>query len=96
MEFDTKAKAYNFYNSYAYKVDFNIRRSKLHREIDGKIKSKTFYCSWEGHHEKDKQHATVKSHQDETRFGRLARMKINSHQASKYHVKFIYIDLKED
>ncbi|KAM6547360.1 hypothetical protein CsatB_019036 [Cannabis sativa] len=86
MEFITEGEAYDFYNAYAYKIGFSIRRSKMHKDLDGRITDRIFCCSCEGHREKDKRDATVKSHRAETRFGCLARMKINSHQNSRYRV----------
>ncbi|XP_062103484.1 protein FAR1-RELATED SEQUENCE 5-like [Humulus lupulus] len=87
MEFNTEEEAYNFYNAYAYKIGFSIRRSKMHKDfLDGLIIDRIFCCSCEGHREKDKRDVIVKSHRAETRFGCLARMKINSRQNSKYRV----------
>ncbi|XP_062093424.1 protein FAR1-RELATED SEQUENCE 5-like [Humulus lupulus] len=87
MEFNTEEEAYNFYNAYAYKIGFSIRRSKMHKDLlDGRIIDRIFCCSCEGHREKDKRDVIVKSHRAETRFGCLARMKINSRQNSKYRV----------
>ncbi|XP_060959219.1 protein FAR1-RELATED SEQUENCE 5-like [Cannabis sativa] len=87
MEFETEEQAYNFYNVYAYKVGFSIRRSKSHKDNEnGKIKNRTFCCSCEGFREKDKQNDNVKCHRATTRFGCLARMKIKLHQFGKYQV----------
>ncbi|XP_062114475.1 protein FAR1-RELATED SEQUENCE 12-like [Humulus lupulus] len=87
MEFETEEQAYNFYNVYAYKVGFSIRRSKSHKDNEnGKIKNRTFCCSCEGFREKDKRNDNVKCHRATTRFGCLARMKIKLHQFGKYQV----------
>uniref|UniRef100_A0A803PZF9 SWIM-type domain-containing protein n=1 Tax=Cannabis sativa TaxID=3483 RepID=A0A803PZF9_CANSA len=87
MEFKTEEQAYNFYNVYAYKVGFSIRRSKSHKDNEnGKIKNRTFCCSCEGFREKDKRNDNVKCHRATTRFGCLARMKIKLHQFGKYQV----------
>ncbi|XP_062100756.1 protein FAR1-RELATED SEQUENCE 5-like [Humulus lupulus] len=70
MEFETEEQAYNFYNVYAYKVGFSIRRSKGHKDNkDGKVKDRTFCCSCEGFRKKDKRYDNVKCHRAETRFG---------------------------
>ncbi|XP_062075158.1 protein FAR1-RELATED SEQUENCE 5-like [Humulus lupulus] len=91
MEFDTEEEAYHFYNAYAYKIGFSIRRSKMHKDLEGWITNRVFCCSCEGYREKDKRDVTVKSHRAETRFGCLARMKIY-HQNGKYHVVEFIID----
>ncbi|XP_062117825.1 protein FAR1-RELATED SEQUENCE 5-like [Humulus lupulus] len=85
MEFDTKEEAYHFYNAYAYKIGFSIRRSKMHKDLEGRITNRVLCCSCEGYREKDKRDVTVKSHRAETRFGCLARMKIYC-QNGKYRV----------
>ncbi|XP_062088964.1 protein FAR1-RELATED SEQUENCE 12-like [Humulus lupulus] len=93
MEFETEEQAYNFYNVYAYKVGFSIRRSKGHKDNkDGKVKDRTFCCSCEGFRKKDKRYDNVKCHRAETRFGCLARMKIKLHQFGNYQVVEFYAD----
>nr|XP_048321706.1 protein FAR1-RELATED SEQUENCE 5-like [Ziziphus jujuba var. spinosa] len=86
IEFKSEDKAYNFYNAYAYKVGFGIRRSKGHKDQSIKMKNRTFSCCCEGFREKDKRDINVKSHRAETRFGCLARMKINLDQTGKYRI----------
>ncbi|XP_052189986.1 protein FAR1-RELATED SEQUENCE 5-like [Diospyros lotus] len=86
MEFETKEEAYNFYNAYAYKVGFSIRRSKGHKGSDGKMINRTFCCSCEGRREVDNRRIIVKHHRAETRFHCLTIMKVNCHQTGKYRV----------
>ncbi|PON85625.1 FHY3/FAR1 family [Trema orientale] len=86
MEFEKEEDVYEFYNSYAYKVGFSIRRSKGHKDKDGKIKDRTFCCSSEGHREKDKRNVNVKCPRAQTRFGCLAKLKIKSTQMNTYRV----------
>ncbi|XP_048323604.1 protein FAR1-RELATED SEQUENCE 5-like [Ziziphus jujuba] len=86
IEFKSEDEAYNFYNAYAYKVGFGMRRSKGHKDQSGKMTNRTFYHCCEGFREKDKRNINVKSHRAETRFGWLARMKINLNQTGKYHI----------
>ncbi|XP_048334496.1 protein FAR1-RELATED SEQUENCE 5-like [Ziziphus jujuba] len=86
MEFKSEDEAYNFYNAYAYKVGFGIRRSKGHKDQSGKMKNRTFCCCCEGFREKDKRNINVKSHRAETRFGCLARMKINLDQTAEIDI----------
>ena len=47
---------------------------------------RTLCCSREGYREKDKCLVTVKCRHLETRFGCLARMKVNCRQTGKFHV----------
>ena len=90
IEFETEDVAYAFYNSYAYKVGFSIRISKGHKDHDGKIVDRIFCYSCEGYHEKDKRDANVKNPCAQTRFGCLAKIKINSRLTKKFHViKFV-------
>ncbi|XP_060667884.1 protein FAR1-RELATED SEQUENCE 5-like [Ziziphus jujuba] len=84
IEFKSEDEAYNFYNAYAYKVGSGIRRGKGHKDQSGKMKNRTFCCCCEGFPEKDKRNINVKSHHAKTRFGCLARMKINLDQTGKY------------
>ena len=87
MDFETEEQAYDFYNRYAYKVGFSIRRSRGYKDNkDGKIKSRVFCCSCEGFRGKDKRYDNVRSHRAETRFGCLAMMKIKLHEYGKYKV----------
>ncbi|XP_062101001.1 protein FAR1-RELATED SEQUENCE 5-like [Humulus lupulus] len=86
MEFETEEEAYNFYNTYAYNVGFSIRRSKGHKDKDGKMKDRIFCCSCQGFRGTDKRDVNVKRHLAETRFGCLAQIKINSRQTGKYKV----------
>ncbi|KAF4380446.1 hypothetical protein F8388_024739 [Cannabis sativa] len=46
MEFETEEQAYNFYNVYAYKVGFSIRRSKMLRMFEVEF-SKAYSCAME-------------------------------------------------
>ncbi|KAH7847219.1 hypothetical protein Vadar_023420 [Vaccinium darrowii] len=88
MDFLTEEAAYNFYNSYAYKVGFSIRRHKEHRDKSGKITSRTFCCSCEGKGGADKRDVIVKCHRPETRFGCLARMKIRYCRVTQKYLVF--------
>ncbi|KAJ1431047.1 FAR1 DNA-binding domain [Sesbania bispinosa] len=77
---------YHFYNSYAYRVGFSVRISKGHKGHDGKMIGRVFCCSCEGYREKDKREANTKNPRAQTRFGCLAKMKVNSRSAGKYRV----------
>ena len=53
MEFETEDNAYKFYNTYAFSVGFSIRKSSVHKDSLGKVKTRTFCCSCQGHREED-------------------------------------------
>ncbi|PSS16368.1 Protein FAR1-RELATED SEQUENCE like [Actinidia chinensis var. chinensis] len=76
MKFKTKEEAYEFYNAYAYKVGFSVRRSKEYKDKSGMLVTRIFCCSCEGKRRKDKRDHMYTSHRPETRFGCLARMKV--------------------
>ncbi|XP_060973319.1 protein FAR1-RELATED SEQUENCE 5-like isoform X2 [Cannabis sativa] len=87
MEFETEEEAYDFYNSYAYKVGFSIRKSKGQKDNkNGRMIDRIFCCSCQGYREKDKRDVEVIRHRAETRFGCLAMMKICSRQTNRYRV----------
>ncbi|XP_020238849.1 protein FAR1-RELATED SEQUENCE 5 [Cajanus cajan] len=86
MEFETEDAAYNFYNDYAYRVGFSVRISKGHKDKYGKIVNRVFCCSCEGYRGKDKREDNVKNPRPQSRFGCLAKMKVNSRLTGKYRV----------
>ncbi|XP_062114158.1 protein FAR1-RELATED SEQUENCE 5-like [Humulus lupulus] len=86
MEFGSEEEAYNFYNSYAFKVGFSIRRSKGQKDQDGRMIDRMFCYSCEGYRRRDRRDMNVKYHRAETRFGCLARMKVTSRQTDNYRV----------
>ncbi|XP_062100330.1 protein FAR1-RELATED SEQUENCE 5-like [Humulus lupulus] len=86
MEFETEDEAYNFYNSYAYKVCFGIRKSKGYKDKHDVMINRTICCSCERYRQKDKRDVIVRAHRAKTRFGCLALMKVDCRQNDKYHV----------
>ncbi|RWR82329.1 protein FAR1-RELATED SEQUENCE 5-like protein [Cinnamomum micranthum f. kanehirae] len=77
MEFQTEDDAYDFYNKYARKAGFSIRKDTKNRDRKtGVIKSRRFVCSREGYRRPDKRDVNVKHHRDETRTGCEAYMSI--------------------
>ncbi|TXG73183.1 hypothetical protein EZV62_001762 [Acer yangbiense] len=72
------------------KGGFSIRKSKGYKGKDGTMINRIFCCSCEGYREKNKKDINVKIHRAETRFGCLAKMKIDCRQIGNYQVvKFI-------
>lgn len=76
MEFQSKNEAYNFYNLYAHKMGFNIRRSIDHKNKKGDIINRIFCCSKEGKRREDRRDSEVKQPRPITRCGCLAHIKI--------------------
>ncbi|KAF1870897.1 hypothetical protein Lal_00030208 [Lupinus albus] len=86
MEFECEDATYTFYNYYAYKVGFSIRRGRSHKAIDGQVVDRLLFCSCEGHRVNDKRDVYVRKHRDQTRFGCLARMKISNRLTGKLSI----------
>ena len=93
IRIETEQDAYDFYNSYARVVGFNIRRSKGHKgDKDGSRKwlDRVFCCSSQSILGNDKKDDNVKCHRPKTRCGCLVEMKISCRCNEKYCVvKFV-------
>ncbi|XP_010255614.1 PREDICTED: protein FAR1-RELATED SEQUENCE 5-like [Nelumbo nucifera] len=85
IEFETVEDAYSFYNEYAGKVGFSIRKHNCHKK-NGIVHDRTFCCSSEGHRAFDKRRVNVKNHRPETRTGCLAHLSIVLQANGKYRV----------
>ncbi|XP_078167231.1 protein FAR1-RELATED SEQUENCE 5-like isoform X2 [Carex rostrata] len=86
MLFDTENDAYDFYNTYAEKVGFCVRRSTLWTTSKNVITRRTFVCSREGFREKKKGAKEAKCPRPETRIGCPACMTIRLTSNGKYRV----------
>ncbi|KAF1864565.1 hypothetical protein Lal_00043206 [Lupinus albus] len=86
LEFDIEDAAYDFYNSYAYRVGFSLRKSKAHNNVDGHIIDRVFCCSCEGYREKDKRSTSVNNPRAQSRFECLARMKVDCRSTRKFRI----------
>ena len=71
MTFESEEKAYDMYNTYAGKVGFSVRKSKMKRRQDGSISQKYIVCSSEGHRKNES------SEKDITRTGCEARVQFS-------------------
>ena len=60
IEFETIEEAFDFYNAYAYKIGFNVRKSKTYTNKHGRLVYKLFCCSYEGFCEKDRRDVFTK------------------------------------
>jgi zinc finger SWIM domain-containing protein 3 len=86
MLFDGENDAYEFYNAYAEKVGFFVRRSTLWTTSKNIITRRTFVCSREGFREKKKGAREAKCPRPETRIGCPASMTIRLTTNGKYRL----------
>ncbi|KAL0341074.1 UNVERIFIED_CONTAM: protein FAR-RED IMPAIRED RESPONSE 1 [Sesamum radiatum] len=86
-EFESDEQAYRFYNKYAELVGFSVRKDWVNRsKVHGRVMSRKFTCSRQGHRKKDKRDVNVKKHRKETRTGCLAHMVVTRQPNGKYLV----------
>ncbi|KAF2939552.1 hypothetical protein DAI22_03g203866 [Oryza sativa Japonica Group] len=77
MQFSSEQEAYDFYNKYAFKMGFSIRRGNRHLvKNSSTIQQRTFFCSRQGTRAEDKREETFSYSRLETRCNCEARMKI--------------------
>lgn len=87
MGFESENHAYDFYNSYAGRIGFSVRKDYVNRsKIDGGVASRRFTCFREGFRQKDKRDLNVKRPRKETRIGCLAQLVISRQPDGKYRV----------
>lgn len=87
MGFESEDQAYEFYNAYAGRIGFSVRKDYVNRsKIDGAVASRRFTCFREGYRQKDKRDLNVKRSRKETRIGCLAQLVISRQSDGKYRV----------
>lgn len=87
MGFDSEVHAYEFYNTYAGRIGFSVRKDYVNRsKIDGAVASRRFTCFREGFRQKDKRDLNVKRPRKETRIGCSAQLVISRQPDGKYRV----------
>ncbi|XP_022739363.1 protein FAR1-RELATED SEQUENCE 7-like isoform X2 [Durio zibethinus] len=87
MAFESEDHAYEFYNTYAGRVGFSVRKDYVNRsKIDGAVASRRFTCFREGFRQKDKRDLNIKRPRKETRIGCLAQLVICRQSDGKYRV----------
>ncbi|CAA6673065.1 unnamed protein product [Spirodela intermedia] len=86
MEFESEKDAYDFYNHYAIKAGFSVRRGRDHKNKMGEVQDKSYFCSCEGYSLKDKKDENAKGARLLTRNGCRAQMKISSRTTGKFRV----------
>ncbi|PKA52635.1 Protein FAR1-like sequence 5 [Apostasia shenzhenica] len=60
LVFHSEEQAYNFYNSYAKRKGFSVRKGHLSRRKDGSIRDRHYLCSNEGTRQEHRTHVTKK------------------------------------
>lgn len=60
MYFHSEEQAYNFYNSYAKRRGFSVRKGHLSRRKDNSIRDRHYVCSNEGSRQEHRTHVTKK------------------------------------
>ncbi|KAI0505078.1 hypothetical protein KFK09_016035 [Dendrobium nobile] len=88
MLFNSEEHAYEFYNSYAKRKGFSVRKGHLSRRKDGSIRDRHYLCSNEGTRQEHRTHITKKPRAIE-RTNCLARIELkvtrdNAWTISKY------------
>lgn len=87
MGFDSENHAYEFYNVYAGRVGFSIRKDYVNRsKIDGAVASRRYTCFREGYRQNDKRGLKVKRPRKETRVGCMAQLVISRQVDGRYRV----------
>ncbi|KAL3629131.1 hypothetical protein CASFOL_026353 [Castilleja foliolosa] len=87
MGFESDDHAYEFYNAYAGRVGFSVRKDYVNRsKIDGAVASRRYTCFREGFRQNDKRGSKVKRPRKETRVGCMAQLVISRQSDGRYRV----------
>jgi FAR1 DNA-binding domain len=86
MVFYSEEEAYNFYNSYARKRGFSVRKGHLSRRKDGSVQCRHYMCSNEGKRQPHPTHITKKPRPLE-RTSCLARIEFTVNRENIWAVK---------
>ncbi|KAL0377353.1 UNVERIFIED_CONTAM: protein WVD2-like 7 [Sesamum radiatum] len=87
MGFESEDHAYEFYNAYAGRVGFSVRKDYVNRsKVDGAVASRRYTCFREGYRQKDKRGLKVKRPRKETRVGCMAQLVISRQADGRYRV----------
>lgn len=89
MGFDSEDHAYEFYNSYAGRMGFSVRKDYVNRsKIDGTVASRRYTCFREGYRQKDKRGLKAKRPRKETRVGCMAQLVISRQTDGRYRATY--------
>ncbi|XP_068655138.1 protein FAR1-RELATED SEQUENCE 5-like [Aristolochia californica] len=72
MEFDSYDQAFEFYNEYAGRKGFSVRKSASHKNKEDVVVDRRYVCSREGYRRYDRRRENVKNPRPLTRTGCLA------------------------
>ncbi|KAL9157426.1 hypothetical protein ABFS82_08G005000 [Erythranthe guttata] len=87
MGFDSEDLAYEFYNAYAARVGFSVRKDYVNRsKVDGAVASRRYTCFREGYRQNDKRGSKVKRPRKETRVGCMAQLVISRQSDGRYRI----------
>ncbi|XP_010257333.1 PREDICTED: protein FAR1-RELATED SEQUENCE 5-like isoform X2 [Nelumbo nucifera] len=86
MEFESETHAYNFYNEYAMRVGFSVRKDWKNKNREGCVTGRRFVCSREGFRRPDPRDKGVRNTRKDTRCGCGAYMTIAIRTNGKYYV----------
>lgn len=90
MVFRSEEQAYRFYNKYAQRKGFSVRKGHLGRRKDGTVRNRHFLCSNEGARQKHRTHVTKKP-RETVRTNCMARIEFKVSQDNVWVVgKVIY------
>lgn len=90
MLFRSEEQAYWFYNKYAHRKGFSVRKGHLGRRKDGTVRNRHFLCSNEGSRQKHCTHVTKKP-RDTVRTNCMARIEFKVSRENTWVVsKIIY------
>nr|XP_027122182.1 protein FAR1-RELATED SEQUENCE 5-like [Coffea arabica] len=74
MEFNSEEDAYKFYNKYAFKMGFSVRKDYLNKDKDGVTTSRRYSCCKEERTMKYRVHDLVLEHNHELHIAQCAHM----------------------
>ena len=93
MQFNNEEAAYKFYNDYALKVGFSVRRFSWSKNAQGVVVRKTYVCSKQGW---KKSMGNPTRSMPESRCGCQARMVLRRHPNEKFLVRTLISDHNHD
>lgn len=86
MEFESEMEAHQFYDNYAKRIGFSIRKNRLNRRASGVISLRVYVCHKEGFRGNKKEEWEVKNPKLYERTGCLAALTLKITNNGKYRV----------
>ncbi|KAJ0985812.1 hypothetical protein J5N97_004168 [Dioscorea zingiberensis] len=91
MVFRSEDEAYEFYNEYAKRKGFSVRKGHIARRSDGSVQSRSYLCSKEGTRQKHSSYVTRKPRALE-RTNCMARIEYKVDRESRWVVSKVILD----